>query len=275
MKKISFIVLAVLVSILLVACNGSNDGKTSAASGDKNITLVANESPEITKILNVVAEEVEKQGYSLENIFLTDIIQPNKVVDSKEYDANFFQHQAYLNQFNKDYGTNVQAAFQLFNVPAGLYSTKYDSIEEIPDGATIAIPIDTANIGRALFMLEDQGLIKLKEDLEVINATPKDIVENSKKLVFKEVDQQMLSRAIADVDLGFLFTSSADSAGITEDNLVVLEENEEDLAFYNLVVGVHKDNLESEKTKVLQKAFQSDRVKETLKSAFPKANILF
>lgn len=270
MKKYVLLLMTILTGFTLAGC-------TSATSGtdDKTITLVMNEIPEFKEIATVVEEEVEKQGYKLKPIYLTDIIQPNKVVDSKEYDANFFQHQAYLNQFNQDQGTNVVAAFELFNVPSGLYSKRYESIEEVPDRAIVAIPIDPANNGRALFMLQDQGLLKLTEGVKVIHASVKDIIENPKGLKFKEVEQQMLARTISDVDLGFLFTSAAEDAGITADDAVVIEKQDENLAFYNLIVGVHPDNLNSEKTKVLQKAFQNDRVKEVIESSYSLANVLW
>ncbi len=271
MKKYIVLLLTIFTSGALYGCGIGN----VSGSEDKSISLVMNESPEIKEIASIVEEEVKKQGYELEPIYLTDIIQPNKVVDSKEYDANFFQHQAYLNQFNKDQGTNVVAAFELFNVPAGLYSKHYDSIDQVPDGATIAIPIDPANNGRALFMLQDQGLLKLTEGVEVIHASLKDIVENPKNLKFKEVEQQMLARAISDVDLGFLFTSVAEDAGVTQDDAVVIEKQDKNLSYYNLIVGVHPDNVDAEKTKVLQKAFQNDRVKEAIEKAFTSAHILW
>lgn len=267
-KLLYFIFISLL---LLTAACSSNESNASegSESKDKEISIIVFDDPVFKQIADIAVEEVGKQGYTLKPIYMNDIIQPNEIVDSKEADANYFQHIAYLNQFNEDHGTKVVPAFHTFIDPAGLYSRKHKSLDEIPKGGTVAIPLDPANNGRALFMLQKEGLLKLKDGIEVVHASPNDIIENPLNLKFKEVDQQMLGRTIEDVDLGFMFTAIAVSSGLSPDDALVLEDKNDDIEPYSLVVGVHPDDKDSEKTGVLRKAFQNDRVEKVLKENYP------
>lgn len=270
MKRYLLFLIMVTLLLLSTACSSKESNANENAAEDKEISLTLMDTPETKEIGKIIAEEVAKQGYKLKPIYMNDIIQPNKIVDSKEAYANFFQHRAYLNQFNEDQGTHVAAAFEVYHVPSGLYSTKHKSLDDVPEGGIVAIPVDPANNGRALFLLQKKGLLKLNEGVEVIHASVDDIVENPLNLKFKEVDQQMLGRAIKDVDLGFLFMSTAIASGISADDALVLEDENDEIAPYTMVVGVHPDNKESEKTEVLRKAFQNERVKKTLIKNYPK-----
>ena len=269
MKK--YVLKLIFISLLLfiTACSSEETkGSGAANSENKEISIVVFDDPVFKRIADIAVDEVKKQGYTLKPIFMNDIIQPNKIVDSKEAFANYFQHVAYLNQFNEDQGTNVVPAFHTFIDPAGFYSKKHKSLSEIPVGGTIAIPLDPANNGRALFMLQKEGLLKLKEGVEVVHTSTNDIIENPLNLKFKEVDQQMLGRTIEDVDAGFMFTAIAISSGLSSDDALVLEDENDDIEPYSLVVGVHRDDKDSEKTEILRKAFQNDRVKKVLKENY-------
>ncbi len=258
----------IIISFLLIT-TGCSALTSGGGSSSKEISLLLMDT-EITKeIGKVLEEEVAKQGYKLKPIYMNDVIQPDKIVDSKEAYANFFQHSAYLNQFNKDHGTNVVAAFQVYLVPSGLYSTKHKSIDEIPVGGTVSIPVDPANNGRALFLLQKKGLLKLKEGVDVVHASIKDIISNPKNLKFKEVDQQMLGRAIKDVDVGFIFSSQAAVSGLNPKNALVMEDQNDEIKPYTMVVGVHPDNKKDGRTEVLRKAFQNKRIKEVLEKSYP------
>ncbi len=265
MKKTFLLLMAAILMLAIAGCSSS----ASSASKEKEISLVVFDDPIFKKITNVVEEEVEKQGYQLKQIYLNDIVQPNEIVDKKEAYGNYFQHIAYLNQFNEDHGTKVVPAFYTFIDPAGLYSKKHKSVEEIPVGGTIAIPVDPANNGRALFMLQKKGLLKLRDGVNVVHTSTKDIVSNPKNLKFKEVDQQMLGRTIDDVDAGFMFTAIAVSSGLNPNDAIVKEDKNDDIKPYNLVVGVHPDNKNGVKTEILRKAFQNDRVKKVLQENYP------
>lgn len=263
---------SIILSLLLLttACSLSQSSANEQSdSKNKEISIIVFDDPVFKQIADIAVDEVAKQGYTLKPIFMNDIVQPNEIVDKKEAYANYFQHIAYLNQFNKDHGTKVVPAFHTFIDPAGIYSKRYKSLEEIPKGGTIAIPLDPANNGRALFMLQKEGLLKLKAGVDVVHASPKDIIENPLNLKFKEVDQQMLGRTIEDVDAGFMFTAIAISSGLSPKDALVLEDENDDIKPYSLVVGVHPDDKDSEKTEVLRKAFQNDRVKKVLEENYP------
>lgn len=264
MKTHQFLIIFVILFCFLTACSS-----TATTNESDEISIIVFDDPVFKQIAEIAVDEVKKQGYTLKPIYMNDIIQPNKIVDNKEAFANYFQHTAYLNQFNEDQGTEVVPAFKTFIDPAGLYSTKHTSLKSIPEGGIVAIPVDPANNGRALFMLQKEGLLKLREGVDVVHASPKDIIENPLQLKFKEVDQQMLGRTIKDVDLGFMFTAIAVSSGLKTEDALILEDENDDIAPYNLVVGVHPDNVDTEKTKVLQKAFQNERVKKVLKDNYP------
>lgn len=266
MKKL---LLLFLVSILAITAAACGNEKAASSEEDKEISIIVFDDPVFKKIAEIAVDEVRKQGYTLKPIYMNDIVQPNKIVDNKEAYANYFQHVAYLNQFNEDQGTKVIPAFHTFIDPAGLYSKKHKSIKEIPEGGTIAIPLDPANNGRALFMLQKEGLLKLKEGIEVVHTSVNDITENPLHLKFKEVDQQMLGRTIDDVDAGFMFTAIAVSSGLNPDDALVLEDENDDIEPYSLVVGIHPDNKDSAKNEVLKKAFQNDKVKKVLKENYP------
>lgn len=269
--KINLLFSIILSLLLLTTACSSNQSSANEQSDSQNkeISIIVFDDPVFKQIADIAVEEVAKQGYTLKPIFMNDIVQPNEIVDKKEAYANYFQHIAYLNQFNADHGTKVVPAFQTFIDPAGLYSKKHKSLSEIPKGGTVAIPLDPANNGRALFMLQKEGLLKLKAGVDVVHASPNDIIENPLNLKFKEVDQQMLGRTLEDVDLGFMFTAVAVSSGLNPKDALVLEDQKDDIKPYSLVVGVNPENKDSKKTEVLRKAFQNDRVKRVLKDHYP------
>lgn len=290
MKKLSLLFVAVLL-LLVSACgtkgNQTSDGSTAAGSGsasasgapaeqkgnkdDRVIKLIMSDAGFNSEIVKILKAEVAKEGYTLEHVIVNDIIQPNKMVDDGTVDANSFQHEAYFNQFVSDHHLkNVVRAFYTLFTPSGLYSKKYKSFKEVPDGATIGIPVDPANNGRALFLLKDLGLLKLKDGVDVIHATTKDIVDNPHKFKFKEVDQLMLQRTLEDVDVGFLFAATTIQIGFkpTQDALAL--EKGEGLP-YKSIVAIRKDLAGSEKIKALQKAYASDAIKQFYQSKYGDA----
>ena len=266
MRNFLFMLVLLCISLFLTGCNTGS----LTDSGDKEISLVVFDDPVYKKIGDVVKDEVEKQGYEIKIIYMNDIVQPNKVVENKEAFANYFQHTAYLEQFKEDHGTDVVSAFGTFVDLGGLYSTKHKSIKDIPKGAIVSIPVDPANNGRALFMLQKEGLLKLRGGVDVVHASTKDIIENPLELKFKEVDQLMLGRTLEDVDSGFMFTANAVGEGFTEDQVLVQDDEKEAIEPYTLLVCVRPENKDSEKTEVLRKAFQNDRVKKVLEENYPR-----
>ncbi|WP_421084448.1 MetQ/NlpA family ABC transporter substrate-binding protein [Rothia nasimurium] len=242
----------------LTACGASSTGSSSA---DKTITIVATESAPYQEPVLIAQEILKEQGWELKATFVTDIVQPNLEVAQGKYDVNYFQHVAYLDQFNQDKGLDNIPLFYEYTSPAGLWSAHYGSVDELPEGAKIALPVDTSNNGRGLKLLEKAGALKLTEGKPVIHLSQQDILENPKNFQFIEVDQQSLSQTYEDVDAGFLFVRLAAEIGLTPDDAIAFETTEEALP-YICVVASRPDFAGTEKAKVLQEAFHSDRVRE-------------
>ena len=185
---------------------------SSAALAEK-LSVAATPVPH-AEILEFVKPKLAEQGVELDVKVFTDYVQPNVQVDQKRMDANFFQHQPYLDEFNDGRGTNLVSVVGVHVEPFGAYSSRIDSLEALEDGATVAIPNDPTNGGRALLLLQKAGLI---------TATPRDIADNPKDLEFKELEAATLPRILNQVDLALINTNYALEAGLnpTEDALVI------------------------------------------------------
>jgi len=232
----------------------------AAGSDDKVIKMIVTESAPSQEPTKIAQKILADQGWTLEATYVTDIVQPNHVVSNGEYDANFFQHGAYLEQFKKDQAVDVEPAFYTYSSPAGIYSNKYDDIKDLPAGATIALPVDTANNGRALALLDKAGLLKVTEGKSVLHLSQNDILENPKNFKFVEVDQQSLSKTLPDVDAGFLFVRLGAEIGLTPEDALLFEEEEEALPYINLVAA-KPGFMDTEKGKALEAAYHSEEVR--------------
>jgi D-methionine transport system substrate-binding protein len=263
---------ALTCALLTIATiGGCGAGKTSAPAQDKTIKLITSDLWIIPQIVGILKTEVARQGYVLDWVVVNDIIQPNKLVDDGTADANLFQHEPYFDQFVLDHGLkNVTRGFYTYFVPSGLFSKKYKSLDQLPEGATIGIPVDPANNGRALFMLRDKGLLKLRDGIEVTHASQKDITDNPHHLQFKEVDQLMQQRTIEDVDAGFLFLNYAIMIGFnpTRDALALEDPH---TPTYRGIVAIRKDLVGAPKIKALQNAFSSEELRQLLRSKYGDA----
>lgn len=202
-----------------------------------DVLKVAATSVPHAEILNFVKPQLKAQGVDLQVREFSDYIQPNAAVEDKQLDANFFQHQPYLDSYNKDRKTSlVQVPGGKVHVePFGAYSLKIKSLKDLKDGAAVAIPNDPSNGGRALILLAKQGLIELK-DPKSLTPTPLDVVKNPKKLKFKELEAALLPRALADVDLALINTNYAIEAKLnpTKDALFI---EGADSPYTNIVVA--------------------------------------
>jgi len=189
----------------------------------------------------------------------TDYVQPNIQVDQKRMDANFFQHQPYLDEFNDGRGTSLVTVTGVHVEPFGAYSSKIQSLDDLKDGAVVAIPNDPTNGGRALLLLQKAGLITL-EDKSKITATPRDIAENPRNLDFKELEAATLPRILNQVDVALINTNYALEAGLnpTEDALVI---EGSDSPYVNILVA-RPDNKDSDAMKKLAAALNSEDVRE-------------
>ena len=264
MNKSTLLLIAVALG-LATGCGGKKDGSAAAyAAGgneDKTIRFIMSDAAFGSEIVPILKKEVARQGFILDWVVVNDIMQPNKLVDDGSADANAFQHEPYFDQFVSDHDLkNIVRGFYTTFTPSGLYSKKYKSLDQVPDGATFGMPVDPANNGRALFMLRDKGLLKLKDGVTVTHASLKDITENPHNYKFREVDQLMLQRALEDVDVGFLFSGTALKVGFDPKRDALAYEDEKDTP-YKGIVAIRRDLAGTPKIKALQKAYASEALK--------------
>ncbi|MEG6588793.1 MetQ/NlpA family ABC transporter substrate-binding protein [Paenibacillus barengoltzii] len=288
MKKWTLSLLTLVLVLVLAACGSNNAanngaagntaGETSAAEGNaadsgnqtatEPVKLVVGATVPHADILKFIAPKLKEEGVELEVKEFTDYVQPNVQLYEKELDANYFQHQPYLDEQNSQNGFDLVPVVGVHVEPFGAYSNKIKSADELADGATIAIPNDPTNGGRALLLLQKQGLIKLKDDAG-ITATAKDIVENPKNLKFKETDAAMLPRLLPEVDLALINTNFALEANLnpTKDALFI---EDKDSPYTNLLVA-RPDNKDSEAIQKLAKALTSDEVRTFINDTYEGA----
>ena len=277
-KSILSVLLVGVLAIGLIGCGASNAGngagdanKTAESSEDKVIKIGV--SPEPHKaIVDVAVPLLEKEGYKVEVTEFNDYVQPNTALAEGSLDANYFQHLPYLNEQNQSKGLNLVSVAQIHLEPMGLYSKKIKGLEEIADGATIAVPNDPSNEARALKLLATKGLIKVA-DGELI--TPKDITENPKNLKFSELEAASVPRALDDVDAAVINGNYAIPAGFTpsKDAIIIEDKDSEAAKPYGNIIAVRKGDEETDKTKALVKALTSPEVKKFIEEKYDGAVI--
>ena len=276
--KGKFIILLILslsiVGGLLTGC-GNNDAAGKKADTDSAQELeVIKVGASITphaEILRSVSDELEKQGYKLEVVEYNDYIIPNTALESGELDANYIQHLPYLEDFNKENGTDIVSVADIHYEPFGIYAGKSDSLENLKEGAVIAVPNDTTNEARALLLLQDQGLIKLKENAG-LTATVKDIADNPKNFEIKELEAAQVPKALQDVDVAAINTNYALEANLKLSDALA-SEGADSLAAktYANIIAVKEGNENAEKIKALIDTVKSEQVKKFIEDKYDGA----
>ena len=266
MKKTIVIVLAALIALSSLFAQGANE----AASSTTKIVVGATPEPHAA-LLSLVVDDLAAQGITLEIKEFTDYVTPNDAVEYGEIDANYFQHIPYLESFNTEHGYHLVNAGGIHIEPIALYSKKYYSLSDIPGGATIAIPNDPTNEGRALLLLEAAGLITLKADAG-LEAIPLDIASNPKNLKFSEIEAATLPRVLGDVDAAVINGNYAIPAGLvaTRDGLYV--EGAE--SPYVNVIAVKEGNENNPAIKALVEALKSDEVKAYVAETYKNGEVV-
>ena len=266
MKKIIAVILTVVLALGLIAgCAGSND--------DKVVKVGASVTPH-AEILRVAAEELAKEGYTLEVVEFTDYVLPNTALESGELDANYFQHQPYLSDFNAENGTHIVAVASIHYEPFGLYAGKTASLADIKDGASIAIPNDGTNEARALMLLEQEGLITLDEEAG-FKATILNIAKNPLNLDIKEIEAAQLARSLPDVDFAVINGNYAIQAGLNAAADALAIEDKDSIAAdtYANILCVKEGNEDDAGVKALIKALKSDAVRDFINATYQGAVI--
>ena len=265
MKKILLVLCSVLVLALLIAgCGGS---ETKSEDGKTVLKVGATPVPH-AELLNFVKPQLAKEGVDLQIIEFSDYVKPNLSLNDKEIDANFFQHIPYLEEFAKERNMPLVTLTKVHIEPMGIYSTKYKSLDELPQGAKIAIPNDPTNGGRALKVLETAGLIKVRPEAGV-TATINDVVDNPKKIKFREIEAAQLPRALDDVALAVINSNYALGAGLNpvKDALAI---ESKDSPYANIVAIRTGDDSRAEIQK-LKAALTSAEVKKFIETEYKGA----
>lgn len=223
------------------------------------------------ELLNLVKDDLAAEGIALEVIEFQDYVIPNEAVESGEIDANYFQHLPYLNSFNDERGYHLVNAGGIHVEPFAVYSSKIKDLKDLKKKAKIAIPNDPTNEGRALLLLQDAGLITLKEGAG-LQATPQDIADNPLKIKFKEIEAASLPRVLKDFDAAVINGNYAIQAGLSalKDGLFV----EGSSSPYVNVIAVKAGNENNDAIKALVKALQSDKVKEYIAKKYPNGDVV-
>ena len=249
------------------ASNEESDKKKDSNTKLEVIKVGASPTPH-AKILKEAEKLLEEKGYKLEITEFSDYVQPNKAVDSEQLDANYFQHKPYLDQFNEKNGTDVVSIGAVHYEPFGIYAGKTSSLSELKSGAKVAVPNDVTNEARALLLLQDEGLIKLKDGAD-INATKNDIVENSKNLEIVEVDAAQTARTLSDVDIAVINGNFALDDGLKVSDALAVEKADSTAAqTYANIVAVKRGHEKDEKIQALLEVLQSDEIADYITKEF-------
>lgn len=270
-KKVLSAVLAVsLLATLFTGCGakGKDSAKSDKSSDDTTIKVGACVTPH-AEILEAIKDDLKEQGYDLEVVTYNDYVLPNTALESGELDANYFQHKPYLEDFNKENGTHIVGVAAVHFEPMAIYAGKTASLDDVKDGAIVAIPNDTTNEARALLLLEAQGLIKLKEGAG-IQATVADIEENPHNLTIHELEAAQVAKSIQDVDFAVINGNYALGAGLTESIAVEASDSLAAETYANYVC-VREGEEKSPKTEALVKAILSDKVRDYINDNYKGA----
>ncbi|NBI07807.1 MetQ/NlpA family ABC transporter substrate-binding protein [Senegalia massiliensis] len=258
MKKL-LIVLS-LVTLIFVGCGNEAEEKEDVSTLKIGATPIPH-----SELLNEVKEKLADDGITLEIVEFTDYVKPNLALSDGELDANFFQHTPYLEDFNEKNDTDLVALAKIHVEPLGLYSDKYKDVEKIEKGSTIAIPNDPTNGGRALLLLENEGLIQLDKEAGLL-ATEKDIVENPKELEFKALEAAQIPRSLDDVDLAVINGNYALEADLVPTEDAILLEGKE--SPYANIIAIRPEDKDNKNLEVLVKALQSDEIKNFIEENY-------
>ena len=241
----------------------------------EKITVAATANPH-AEILEEAKPLLEELGYDLEIEVFADYVLPNEVVESGEMDANYFQHINYLNSFNEEQGTHLVDAGEIHYEPFGIYAGQKDSLDDVEDGDTIAVPNDTTNEARALLLLEAQGLITLDPDAG-ITATPEDITDNPFNLSIEPFEAAQVARHIDEVSFVVLNGNYALEAGLNAgtDALAVEAADSDAIQQYVNVIAVKEGNENEEKIQALVEVLKSDEIVDYINEEYSGAVVPF
>lgn len=285
-KKTIALALALVLSLSLAACASKTEtaASTETASTETasetteskgTITVAASPTPH-AEILTQAKPILEAEGWTLEVKEFQDYVQPNNVVESGEFDANYFQHIPYLENFNEEQGTHLVNAGGIHYEPFGIYPGTMSSLDDIAEGDTIAVPNDTTNEARALLLLQDNGILKLKDGAG-LTATVLDIEENPYNVEILELEAAQVPRVKDEVAFVVLNGNYALDAGfsVAKDALSYEKSDSDAAKTYVNVIAVKEGNENSEKIQALVAALKSDTIRQYINDTYDGAVVPF
>ena len=296
-KNVAILAAALLAASALTACGGqttettaadTSAAETTAAGGEETaaaeeessetaatgeletVTVGASPAPH-AEILEAAKDAMAAKGYDLEIVEYVDYVQPNLALESGDLDANYFQHITYLEDFNAERGTHLVSAGSIHYERFGTYACKTASLEELADGAQVAVPNDATNEARALLLLEAQGLIKL-QDGAGLAATKNDIVENPKNLDIVEIEAAQIPRSLSSVNVAVINGNYAIDAGLSVADALAVEASDSEAAEkYANVVAVQEGHENDPAIQALVEVLKSDEIKDFIETTYAGA----
>lgn len=271
MKKSFLAMLGLAATLLLTGCGGGGGDTPAPSGGDKlNATIKVGATPvPHAEILEEIKPDLQEKGVTLEIVEFNDYVQPNIALNDGELDANFFQHEPYLNDFVKEHTEmKIKNAGGVHVEPMGIYSTKIKKLDEIPFGGTVSIPNDATNGGRALLLLHKADVITLRAGVSEM-ATVQDIISNNYDLTIQEIEAAQLPRTLDDVDISVINTNFAMNANLNPMNDALFMEDKTS-PYVNIIVVRDGDENRPE-IKALLETIRSDKVKNFINEKYKGA----
>lgn len=275
MKKILSLIIAVTIALGITACSSKpaeTSSKTEIGTKDGDVTVLKiGVNGTDFRLWDNINERLAEKKIRLEPVSFSDYVKPNIALSDKEIDLNAFQHMLYFEKFIKDRNLDLSSIGYTFIAPLGLYSNNIKSLDELKDGAKVAIPNDATNGGRALLLLESAGLIKL-DGKDKVTPNTKNIVENPKNLEFISIESVQIPRSLGDVDLGAINGGAATDAGLFE--YIFREDREQKNAeqYFN-IIAVRSEDKDNEIFKQIMEVYYTEETREAIKEIYKGAYI--
>jgi D-methionine transport system substrate-binding protein len=270
MKKLLSLFITGVLTLGLVGCGGaaqtnSNKDKAEKSTSNEVTTLKVGVNGTDFRLWDSLNERLKDKNIKLEPVSFADYIKPNQALADGEIDLNAFQTEVYFEKFKKDHNLDLASIGYTFIAPMGIYSHKIKNISEVKDGATVAIPNDATNGGRAIILLQAAGLIKL-DGKDNVTPTEKNIVENSKNLKFVSMESVQIPRSLDDVDFAAINTGAATDAGLnpTKDSIYLESAKDESSKKYNNIIAVRTADKDKEVFKTLMEVYYQDATKKVI-----------
>ncbi|MBF0715768.1 MetQ/NlpA family ABC transporter substrate-binding protein [Gemelliphila palaticanis] len=268
MKKLASIIATITaIALVLVGCSTKTEEKKETTNTPKVVKVASHTAP-MTDMLELVKEDLAKEGYTLEIVKVSDNVQANVALNNKEVDANFFQHKLFMQMFNEGNKANLVQVQPIYDAVVAFYGKDLKNISDLKEGADVAIPSDPTNMTRALRLLAEHKVITLK-DPKSFSVKVEDIVENPKNLKFSPISLLNLNEAYNEKDLVFNYPAYATKIGLTPEKDGLIKEETGDLTFAVSLVA-REDNKDSKEVEAVKKALTGDKVKEFINTKLAK-----